>query len=36
MKQNYFEQELNKIKDFLFENTDFDIGVIEHLKVDPY
>ncbi len=35
-KHIYFEIELNKIKNYLYETSKFDIGIIEHLKIEDY
>jgi hypothetical protein len=35
-KHMYFEIELNKIKDFLYSKSEFEIGIIEHLKIEEY
>lgn len=30
------EEELIEIKNFLYENSDFEIGTIEHLTIEDY
>jgi hypothetical protein len=30
------QEELHKIKNYLYKNTDFNIGIIEHLIIEVY